>query len=69
MNEYICVQEKKNDVFVQQPSVSEPGTVLERKWKLAKLRAAHISFSSTYCTIEYVFYICEKIGEKYRTRG
>ncbi len=35
------------------------------KWKLAKERAAHISFSATYCTIEYVFYICEKSGEKY----
>lgn len=59
------MQEKMKDVFVQQPKASEPGTVPERKWKLAKERAAHISFSATYCTTEYVFYICEKIGEKY----
>lgn len=53
------------DVFVQQLGVSEQGTFPERKWKLAKERAAHISFSPTFFTIQYVFYICEKISEKY----
>lgn len=51
------------DVFVQQPRVSEPGTVPGRKWKLAKERPAHISFFPF--NIKYVFYICEKIGKKY----
>lgn len=57
---WMNMYENMKDAFVQQPRVSEPGSVSERKWKLAKERAAHISFPSTFCTMEYVFYICEK---------
>lgn len=50
-------------VIVQQPRVSEPWAVSD-KVKMAKERATHICFSAT-TIIKYVFYICEKIGEKY----
>lgn len=46
-NDWTYMQGKMKDVFVQQPRVSEPGTVPGRKWKLAKERSAHIKLFFT----------------------
>ena len=55
------MQEKMKDVFMQQPSVSEPGSVSERKVKIGKRKSCP---HKLFCNLEYVFYICEKTGEK-----
>lgn len=62
MNRYVGENEIRHCSAAQ--SLRAMGCVWQ-KVKMAKERATHMRFSATSCTIKYVFYICEKIGEKY----